>query len=323
MKMKKMLIIPLSLALLASSAGTTFAEQKVSAFAVQNVTLQPVAQIATTTQDSTIGSIQRQLEMLQFAIVPTSPRETIDLWVKAVDSRNGALQFALFSPEMKKAKEADFDQSYWVTGGSSPWIKNTKITELAQINETTKVYLVAFDMATSGGDEGTDPVRITVKKIDEQWYIHNLEMVSETHWGMWNPVSDIPEFISSSQNGTSLLFVGTDYTITLPSKWKDQLTAVKEENQLIFYYQPKVKDKPLGNLFSIETIPVQEWKEKEYEATGFYRLLGEKSGYVYALHKASEIPYATETNSVEYKESKQILVDLNGSFQFSAFTPTK
>jgi len=50
------------------------------------------------------NSLSRQITLLQKALAPTTPGEAVEKWAKGVKERNGALQYAVLSPELKNAK---------------------------------------------------------------------------------------------------------------------------------------------------------------------------------------------------------------------------
>lgn len=49
-------------------------------------------------QEST--SLERRLELLERAVAAQTPDQAVETWAKGVKTRNGALQFAMFSPEL-------------------------------------------------------------------------------------------------------------------------------------------------------------------------------------------------------------------------------
>lgn len=48
------------------------------------------------------ASLQRQIKLLQEAAAPATPREAVEQWAKGLRERNGALQYAVLSPELKE-----------------------------------------------------------------------------------------------------------------------------------------------------------------------------------------------------------------------------
>jgi len=65
-------------------------------------------------------SLQRQVKLLQEAVAPATPREAVEKWAKGLKDRNGALQYAVLSPELKDQNLYSYESCRWVTGTSSP-----------------------------------------------------------------------------------------------------------------------------------------------------------------------------------------------------------
>jgi hypothetical protein len=69
----------------------------------------------------------------------SSPKQVINIWVKAVKTRNGALHYAAASREFKEKLIAEWgrpEESCWVTGTSSPWLDKYKIVYSKKLNDS-------------------------------------------------------------------------------------------------------------------------------------------------------------------------------------------
>lgn len=71
-----------------------------------------------------LESLQRQVKLLHEAVAPATPREAVEKWAEGVKERNGALQYAVLSPELKEQNLSGYESWGWVTGASSPWIEH-------------------------------------------------------------------------------------------------------------------------------------------------------------------------------------------------------
>jgi hypothetical protein len=119
-------------------------------------------------------SLSRQITLLQDALASTTPGEAVEKWAKGVKERNGALQYAVLSPELKKQKLSDYEHVGWVTGGSSPWVKDFKILKETKINEGLREYEVQFFWVASDGFAETTVANLTVKQDGQNWYISQI-----------------------------------------------------------------------------------------------------------------------------------------------------
>jgi hypothetical protein len=123
---------------------------------------------------SASDSLSRQITLLQDALAPTAPGEAVEKWAKGIKERNGALQYAVLSPELKKQKLSDYEHVGWVTGVSSPWVENFKILKETKINEASWEYKIQFNWATSSGPAKPTEVNLTVKQDGQNWYISQV-----------------------------------------------------------------------------------------------------------------------------------------------------
>ena len=130
----------------------------------------------------------QRISLLEKHLTPQTAQETVLTWAKGVQTRNGALQFALLSPELQTKMKADYLAMNWVTGVSSPWVESYKITRKIQQDEGWE-FEIEYQMMTSTGSAGTETERIQVAKLKgdceplsskanrtslEGWYITQL-----------------------------------------------------------------------------------------------------------------------------------------------------
>lgn len=118
-----------------------------------------------------VTSLQRQVELLQEAFTSQTPEEAVDKWASSVKGRNGAVQFAILSPELKEKLHTKYEEMMWVTGTSSPWVNRFTISDEQKISEEERKYNVQFELATSTGSAGNYKVEVIVKKYSDKWYI--------------------------------------------------------------------------------------------------------------------------------------------------------
>ena len=119
-----------------------------------------------------------RISLLEQALSPKSPDEAVVKWADGVKMRNGALQFAVMSEELREQKLEDFSSLRWVTGTSSPWIEQYEITEQSQTSDGSWQYKVKFALKTSTGDAGLTVAEVLVKQHENVWLI---DQISEEH----------------------------------------------------------------------------------------------------------------------------------------------
>lgn len=119
-----------------------------------------------------IQVLQKQIELLQAAaaIAPKTAKEAVDNWAKGLKLRNGALQYAVLTSELKEKELPKLRLSRWTIGQSSPWVNEYTITPIDKTNK----YEVVFSLATSTGNAGTEKYNLSVKEIDGKFFISEI-----------------------------------------------------------------------------------------------------------------------------------------------------
>jgi photosystem II stability/assembly factor-like uncharacterized protein len=122
-------------------------------------------------------NLQQQIDLLRNEIAPQTGDEAVQAWAKAVKSRNGAVQYALFSPGLQTKSLKAFEELNWVTGVSSPWVESYQISDMVKADSDQQSYDVSFQLKTSSGSAGGITVKVTVEQIGNKWVIARLQSV--------------------------------------------------------------------------------------------------------------------------------------------------
>ncbi|HWQ75952.1 MAG TPA: stalk domain-containing protein, partial [Syntrophomonas sp.] len=131
-------------------------------------------------QTPAIEKITSAIAMAENTLVPASADEAVKLWGRGEQTRNGALQYAALSPQLRQeADKSDYvHKSYWVTGFSSPQVGPITITIRDIISDTKIAYTLTFPEITSDSLDSTATEKIIVEKIQyngqEGWFITQL-----------------------------------------------------------------------------------------------------------------------------------------------------
>ena len=99
----------------------------------------------------------------------------VQVWVDGMRNRNGAMQYSVMSPNLKKEYLSQLEKynQYWVTGVSSPWVESYKITK-TQIGDTQSVFQLTIFTATSAGPAEDLHAEVTVDRQDDFWLITKI-----------------------------------------------------------------------------------------------------------------------------------------------------
>jgi hypothetical protein len=123
------------------------------------------------------NSLRQQVRMLESALAAKTPQDAVETWAKAVQTRNGALEYAILSPRLKELKRKSFEAVNWVTGTSSPWLQQYMIHPGKANADGSLTFEVQFDFRSSTDID--KPVRwndipsfpVVVQQYDGFWHV--------------------------------------------------------------------------------------------------------------------------------------------------------
>lgn len=160
-----------------------------------------------------------QIAQLELALAPKNSLAAVDSWAKAVQGRNGAWQYAVMTPDLKKKSYDNFVSFNWVTGTSSPWVKSYEVKEQGKQDDSSYRYSVKFTWTDSTNTASETTQYVTVKNIDGTWLVDsvdNLDLkgkITKVNVSGENLIDSI--FVEGSgtgavyEQGTALLVDGT------------------------------------------------------------------------------------------------------------------
>lgn len=131
-------------------------------------------------QTPDLNKIKTEIAQIENTLIPASADEAIKLWGRGEQTRNGALQYAALSPQLRQ--EADKSnrvrQTYWVTGFSSPWVGPITIINQDKLSDNKIEYTLTFPELTSAPPNTTATEKMVVEKLlysgQEGWYITQI-----------------------------------------------------------------------------------------------------------------------------------------------------
>ncbi|WJH33790.1 copper amine oxidase N-terminal domain-containing protein [Paenibacillus sp. CC-CFT747] len=115
--------------------------------------------------------LQQQISLLESAVAAESAEEAAKQWAEAVKKRNGALQYALMTDELRAQEKEKLEASFWVTGTSSPWVDRYTVSKGTENADGTVNYTITFVYADSTKKESEQQAAIRVKQQEEHWYV--------------------------------------------------------------------------------------------------------------------------------------------------------
>ncbi|OPA73850.1 hypothetical protein BVG16_27145 [Paenibacillus selenitireducens] len=109
-----------------------------------------------------------QVDSLERGLEAQSPEEAVHTWIRGVQTRSGAMQYAVLSPSLRQETKQEFIDHFWVTGGSSPHMG--KVERLQSKKITPEKFQIAFDYPLVVMNETieTGSAVLTVEKIPRE-----------------------------------------------------------------------------------------------------------------------------------------------------------
>lgn len=118
-----------------------------------------------------------QVLLLEQALAPKEPLTAVKRWAEGVKTRNGALQYAVMSQDLKKESYSNFVDLNWSTGTSSPWVESYKITEKVKVDNKRFKFEVEFTYTDSIKSKFSTKECVTVNKFGGIWLISSIEKI--------------------------------------------------------------------------------------------------------------------------------------------------
>ncbi len=115
-----------------------------------------------------------RISLLESALAPKDPNAAVKTWAEGVKTRNGALQYAVMTPELKEISYSDFVKLNWSTGTSSPWIKSYEVKERSRVNNETYRFEVVFTYTDSTKKTSIETRYVTVVNSEGNWLVSSL-----------------------------------------------------------------------------------------------------------------------------------------------------
>lgn len=100
---------------------------------------------------------------------PTDADECVKMFAEAMKNREGAVQYALCTDELKAKTYEDFKGFDFVTGASSPWISGYEMNKTSD-----NQYTITLHWASSTGAERDSTTTVTVAQNGEYWQIQSF-----------------------------------------------------------------------------------------------------------------------------------------------------
>lgn len=142
-----------------------------------------------TFSNNTLSSLQAELQLLQAAVRPASAESAADTWARAIQARNGALQFAILTPALQNDMRKTYIHLQWTTGLSSPHVSRYQVKDLGSNADGTRKFQITYFL--------TDSAKDTFSPLQQTIAVKQLDDHTKTYW----LVSSVPTGFLSNAGG--------------------------------------------------------------------------------------------------------------------------
>ncbi|MGE5629463.1 MAG: hypothetical protein ACM3TR_00025 [Caulobacteraceae bacterium] len=129
------------------------------------------------TEISEAETDKARIRLLELALEPKEPYAAAKSWAEGVKTRNGALQYAVMSPDLRSEYYSEFAGLGWVTGVSSPWVESYEIREVYRKDNDIYRFEVVFTYTDSTKSRITAREYVTAGNFNGSWFITAIENV--------------------------------------------------------------------------------------------------------------------------------------------------
>ena len=108
----------------------------------------------------------------------SSKEQAVNIYAEGVKTRSGPMQYSVMCKNLKEdfIKTMEEDENYaWVTGFSSPWVKDYKVIEDKKNKDNSYTVVIKFSWETGGGPFGETNTTLILVNENEIWCIKDIQ----------------------------------------------------------------------------------------------------------------------------------------------------
>ena len=106
-----------------------------------------------------------------------SPEQALDIYVNGFKKRNGVMQYSVLCDNLKKdwiKRMGDPTTSYWIIGGSSPWLGDYTVLKSKRTNSLYEVT-IKLHWVASGNYNEYEEKTLTIVNDNKKWCIKAIK----------------------------------------------------------------------------------------------------------------------------------------------------
>ncbi|NOU93040.1 hypothetical protein GC093_07305 [Paenibacillus sp. LMG 31456] len=126
------------------------------------------------------SNLSMQVRSLENALEAESPEEAVRTWIRGVQKRSGAIQYAVLSPDLRQKTKQEFEDHFWVTGVSSPHMGKVEHLHTKEVSPDKVQVSFDYPLVVMNGTIGKGSACILVEKINREssdyWAISDIAL---------------------------------------------------------------------------------------------------------------------------------------------------
>lgn len=169
------LILLISIIVLAMTTSIHKADASVGMSPGDNIVNKSIGDEPVTHQQSKAQIAFFQQVLDEFA--PSSLEEVIEMWVKGDAMRNGVYKYAVACDELKNDiinKWGKAEESYWIIGGSSPWLDKYEVVEKKKRDKNNYEVKIKYYWETSAGPSDPAEEVLLITNNRDKWCVKEI-----------------------------------------------------------------------------------------------------------------------------------------------------
>ncbi|MCM3698779.1 hypothetical protein [Paenibacillus macerans] len=122
--------------------------------------------------------LAQQVDLFMSALQADTPEEAAKTWIRGVQKRNGPMQYAVMTPALQASTKQEFEDNFWVTGGSSPHMGAVEKLDTKSLSDKKVQITFNYPLIVMEEVIGYGKASLTIEKgsglYEDNWAISKI-----------------------------------------------------------------------------------------------------------------------------------------------------
>lgn len=124
------------------------------------------------------ANLANQVDLFMLALQADTPEEAAKTWIRGVQKRNGPMQYAVMTPALQASTKQEFQDNFWVTGGSSPHMGAVEKLDTKPLSDKKVQITFYYPLVAVEEVIGYGKASLTIEKgsglFEDNWVISEI-----------------------------------------------------------------------------------------------------------------------------------------------------